>query len=112
MGDRANIVLKDGDTAVYLYTHWNGYRIEAIAAAGLRAAISAGRVTDTAYGGRIVTGVFLAEHADDPYLGAGISAQLQDGRDHMVVIDFATQQVTYGRPHSVSITEFVQRFPA
>lgn len=27
MGDRANVVVIDGDEQVCLYTHWNGYEV-------------------------------------------------------------------------------------
>ena len=27
MGDRGNIIVKDGDSTVYLYTHWSGSRL-------------------------------------------------------------------------------------
>jgi hypothetical protein len=103
MGDRANIVLRDkvynSDPPeyrdVFLYTHWDGYRVEALAAQGIAEAIKAGRANDPQYGGRIVTDVFLKAHADSPHLGAGVSAIIGDGDDHLVVIDFDAEEVTY-----------------
>lgn len=133
MGDRANIVLRDKHygtdlTAdVFLYTHWSGYKVEQIAADGLREAIAAGRVDDVAYGGRIVTDVFLKAHADSPHLGAGVSAIIGDGDSHQVIIDFAAQTVTYqvltdpeddsreyggGTMTEVPIADFLAAFPA
>lgn len=133
MGDRANIVLRDkvwgSEPAehrdVFLYTHWDGYKIEQIAADGLRAAIAAGRANDAAYGGRIVTDVFLKAHAAEPTLGAGVSAVVGDGGSHLVIIDFDAQTVTYqavaegdegsreyggGAPATVPFAEFVAQF--
>lgn len=121
MGDRANIILTDkiGDETgrVYLYTHWNGYRIEKIAAQGLAEAAKAGRADDAQYGGRIITDVFLKAHALSPHLGAGVSGLIGDGDGHTVEIDFSTGTVDYEEPETgnrrlVTFAVFVSLFGA
>lgn len=52
MGDRANVVIKDGDEAVCLYTHWNGTALPEV----LRKAMTRGqqRWDDSSYLARII----------------------------------------------------------
>lgn len=92
MGDRGNIVLTEQGGNVYLYSHWMGSDLPALARKGLAKAKRGGRLDDSQYCGRIVTDVFLKAHADSPFTGAGVSGVQGDGGD-TVVIDYDSGEV-------------------
>jgi hypothetical protein len=56
MGDRAviGVTHPTSDTTIYLYTHWEGYRICETLAVGLDTASAMGRLTDYEYATRII----------------------------------------------------------
>lgn len=110
MGDRANIVIEvEGQAPLYLYTHWDGYRVEQLAANGLREAMNGGRLSDEVYAARIITDVFLAAHADQKHTGAGISTFPTDGMDHLVKIGLPDGTVDLAG-QSFTAAEFVDRY--
>lgn len=118
MGDRANVVIKSGENDggdIVLYTHWAGYRVEEIVAAGIAHTIVTGRNTDTSYGQRIIVEKFFAECGS---YEAGTSAGIYTGKafeSHVVVVNFNTQAVTFdpdgGAPETLPFVEFVVKFP-
>lgn len=88
MGDRGNIIVKDVDSTVYLYTHWTGSRIPAI----VRKALKRGeRWEDGAYLARILF-CELLEGDLTGSMGYGISSTRGDGGTD-VVVDVRTQRV-------------------
>lgn len=89
MGDRGNIVIKDGESEVFLYSHWNRWKLVDDA----RTALCKGwRWDDPQYLARIVFDVMTeGEHGNET--GYGISARIGDG-DRTVVIDCGEQTVT------------------
>jgi hypothetical protein len=123
MGDRANIHITSArfGSDVWLYTHWDGYRLEQLAADGLRKAVEGGRVADSAYLGRIVAQHFFNAHGDQ-VTGAGLTSSVTDGGQHVVHIDVDAQTVDYdptgyeyGVPEHkrkvVPIAEFLAAYP-
>lgn len=86
MGDRSNIVVEtsygsQGNSRVYLYSHWSGQNIIESAIEGLRSP----RVNDSSYLTRIIF-EHMIHGALDPYTGFGISARLHDNEHELFVI--------------------------
>lgn len=77
MGDRGNIVVVDGASKVYLYTHWNGSDLVDIARAACTRAVSERRIDDGPYLARIVFCEMIG--ADKGTTGFGISGEYGDG---------------------------------
>jgi len=92
MGDRANILVRDGsDPGVYLYTHNEGYRLPAILQKALKR--GEGRWNDDPYLARIIFSEMIRGDIDGT-TGFGISAYLTDGRERVLVVDTASRTVT------------------
>lgn len=104
MGDRANVVIKDGDEAVCLYTHWNGTELPEV----LRKAMTRGqqRWDDSSYLARIIF-CDMVEGEERELTGFGISVTPPDGRDRIIDVDIAAQTVKFPRRDPVSFQEFV-----
>ncbi len=75
MGDRGNIIVKDGGSKVYLYTHWSGSQLPEI----LKEALIKGedRWDDGPYLARIIFQEML--DGDTGTTGFGISSEYGDG---------------------------------
>jgi hypothetical protein len=82
MGDRSNIVIKDGDHRVWLYGHWMGARSIGHAVHGLRS----GRVHDAHYLARIVLCSMIGPDIEGE-IGYGISATMLDNQHPIIVLD-------------------------
>ena len=82
MGDRGNIIVKDGSSKVYLYTHWSGSSLEA----DLRSALKRGqsRWTDGSYLTRIIFCEMIAGDIEG-LTGFGISSVYGDGGNDITV---------------------------
>jgi len=105
MGDRANVKVKDGDDAVFLYTHWHGSDLPTILQAALRR--GKGRWDDEQYLARII----FCEMIKDDVMGEtgfGISAHVGDGADRVLTV--AGEQVTTG-DKSWSFKQYVELSP-
>jgi hypothetical protein len=85
MGDRGNIAIQNGTkkSRVYLYTHWNGSNIQAIAR---RALAKKWRWSDEAYLTRIVF-CELVKGFEDDETGYGISTSICDNAHPILVLD-------------------------
>ncbi len=97
MGDRANIVLKEGTgekaEQVCLYTHWNGERLPGI----LKIALIRGkeRWDDFQYLTRIIFCEMLKQDSDglNGIYGYGITQRPWDGAERVLIVE--NQKVSY-----------------
>ena len=90
MGDRANILVKDGPSQVYLYTHWSGQELPEI----LRQALIRGR--NRWDDGQYLARIIFCEMVQGDILGEsgyGISSKVQDGDDRILEVNTVTQTV-------------------
>lgn len=96
MGDRANVVViaddeeREGKTAVFLYTHWNGTELPAT----LKLALEFGRErwNDSQYLARIIFNR-MTRGREDEETGFGISTLLGDNGHPLLVVDVPNQLV-------------------
>jgi len=89
MGDRGNIIVKDGESKVYLYTHWGGSELKKT----LKEALIRGknRWDDGSY----LTRIIFCEMVQDEEMGLtgfGISSVMGDGGTD-IVVDVDKQKV-------------------
>lgn len=92
MGDRGNIVVKDGDSKVFLYTHWAGYRV----ADTIRNALKRGkdRWADGSYLARILFCELIPKEKWEDTTGYGISSTMGDGFESAdIMVDVDAQEV-------------------
>ena len=90
MGDRANVLMKSGNReGVYLYTHWEGYRLPEIVQTALK---KEKRWDDEPYLTRIIF-CEMVKDTNDIETGYGISGYLCDGGDQVITIDVDKQTV-------------------
>lgn len=93
MGNRANIYIKDApETGVWLYTHWEGYRLPAVLQSALK---RHQRWDDSQYLSRII---FCEMVKDKPEgeTGYGISSQPCDGGYTLLIVNTGNQTVSLG----------------
>lgn len=90
MGDRGNIIVKDGESKVYLYTHWMGSELPDI----IKSALKRGkdRWDDGAYLTRVLFQEMIGD--DKGVTGFGISSVYGAGGTD-VIVDVPSQSVTY-----------------
>lgn len=107
MGDRANVRV----AGTYLYSHWGGSDLPEI----VRKALTRGesRWQDDAYLARIIFCDMVVGSERD-LTGYGISAEIGDGGDRILVIDTDKQAVGYGNEETepdtwVPFTEFIKQ---
>lgn len=99
MGDRAHVVIKEGDSTVYLYTHWCGTELPGTVRHALVAAATHGRLTDAPYLARIVFCEMLLRGSPDLTnaigcpTGFGISAKPCEDTSRDIIIDVDRQMV-------------------
>lgn len=89
MGDRANIVLKQNNQAIYLYTHWSGYELPETLRKGLVKGRS--RWDDETYLGRVLFQEMIG--TDNGVTGFGIGVYPPDNEYPYLVVDSANQMV-------------------
>jgi hypothetical protein len=94
MGDRANIVLRQQDQAIYLYSHWGGYDMPET----LRQALVNGRNrwNDETYLGRIIFNT-MTKGYEDGEAGFGIGVYPSDNEYAYLVVDARAGMVTVHR---------------
>lgn len=108
MGDRGNIVV-DG---VYLYSHWGGSGLKKVLSSALKR--STDRWSDGQYLCRIIFCEMMSELGGDDVLedktGFGISAQMCDNGNPLLVVDTHAQTVTEERsvPRTWSFEDFIE----
>ena len=88
MGDRANIVIDDGGSRVFLYTHGAGFDLPAVLQAALARRL---RWSDPQYLARIIFQQML--RGDMGETGFGISAVIHDNSYPLLIVDCAKQAV-------------------
>jgi hypothetical protein len=106
MGDRGNIVVKDGNSKVYLYSHWCGSQLPEIARASLKRGKD--RWNDGQYLARILFTDMI--NGDNGTTGYGISSVICDGGE-TVIVDCDAQTVEAYDDPPMSISEFVSASP-
>lgn len=103
MGERANVVVVEDNFKVCLYTHWGAYELPVI----LRAAMIRGR--DRWMQASYLTRIIFSEMIKDRLLaltGFGISSELEDGEDMVILVNVTDQTVQLGN-RTVTFDEFV-----
>jgi hypothetical protein len=92
MGDRANVLLKEGKSEIYLYTHWDGTNLPEKVREAIASKEGRGRWDDSAYLNRII----FSRMIKDCVLGEtgyGISPTPCDGQDRIIVVDHDKMRV-------------------
>lgn len=89
MGDRGNIVVREHDSEVWLYTHWSGSEIGDTLKAGLAKAPD--RWSDGQYLARVIFQALVGK--DDGTTGYGISSRINDNEHPILVADCDSQRV-------------------
>jgi hypothetical protein len=101
MGDRGNIIVKDGSSTVYLYTHWTGSDLPETIKGSLARAKD--RWNDGPYLARVLFQDML--NGDTGLTGFGISSEMGDGGTD-IVVSVDGQEVQYG-DRTVSFPDFI-----
>lgn len=91
MGDRANVVIREGAEHVFIYSHWGGSDIFAMAR---RALAKQWRWDDPSYLVRIVYDEIVKGN-EGTETGFGIWPSRPDNEHPVLVLDCATKQVTF-----------------
>ena len=90
MGDRANVLVTDGESRVYLYTHWAGTELPGV----VRDALARReRWNDGPYLTRIIFGQMVGTADVMGETGYGISSVVGDGDNRIIVVDVDNQSV-------------------
>lgn len=113
MGDRAHIILTNGyntpdKTSIFLYTHWEGYRLHEILAAALKRGED--RWDDPAYLSRIIASELFRESGIDGLTGAGLGTTMMEGPSRNdLTVDLENNTVTRANDETYSYAEFIAR---
>jgi hypothetical protein len=83
MGDRAMIVVQNGDERVYLYSHWCGYEMPKLLSVGLKA--GADRWDDSSYLARVLLNAM--QGTDRSTTGFGIWVRPMDWEHPWLLVD-------------------------
>ena len=92
MGDRANCVVKDGDSEVFLYTHWGGEDLPKVVQAALQ---RQWRWDDGQYLARIIFEELIPPNLRHTETGFGITSTLGDNEHPLIVVDVPAEQVRF-----------------
>jgi hypothetical protein len=106
MGDRANVHVIDGDSHVFLYSHWDGPYVAIDVQDALK---HYQRWDDGSYLTRIIFETML-KRATNPYTGYGISSLLEDNEYPIVHVDITPQLIHIGKK-KWSFQEYVDEEP-
>jgi len=91
MGDRANVLVIDGESRVYLYTHWAGTELPGVVRDALARRL---RWSDGPYLTRMIFGQMVGPNGGVMgETGYGISSVVGDGDNRVVVVDVDNQSV-------------------
>jgi len=93
MGDRANIVVKEGDDQVCLYTHWRGSELPDILLTAMKRAKD--RITDYQYLTRIIFCEMVKGHEME-LTGYGITSKVGGGENRIITVDVDNKTVKIG----------------
>lgn len=83
MGDRGNVVIKDGPSTVYLYSHWGGSRLPKTVADALEGG-GLSRIDDGPYLARIIFCEMIKNNVSGT-TGYGISSTIGDGDETVII---------------------------
>lgn len=109
MGNRAQIIVVRDNTAIHLYTHWNGHILPARLTIALRNGKA--RWSDDAYLTRILFCAMLERDELYDETGFGISTQYQDSSpDRDLIVNMDTGRVEY-LDHKWTFAEWVKLAP-
>lgn len=106
MGDRGNVVIKEDDKQICLYTHWDGTELPTIVANALSRGYD--RINDFPYLARII----FSEMIKDDVMGTtgyGIYTKSIDPNHPDIVIDLNLHNITYGE-EKIDIIEFMAKY--
>jgi hypothetical protein len=105
MGDRGNVIVKDGDEQVCLYTHWGATELpETLRRALKRRA----RWNDGSYLCRIIFCEMVDINQWKEETGFGISQTLGDGHNKVITVDVKSQTVKINSKEPVSFNDFCE----
>ena len=113
MGDKAHAVIVDGNSKVYLYTHWTGSELPDTVRRALKSAQEAGRLDDGPYLARIVfchmllSGSSGASAALGDVTGFGISSRPCEDTSRDVTIDCGRGTVQLPGRDAVPLSMFL-----
>jgi len=110
MGDRGNIVVKDKDDQVVLYTHWDGRELPEI----LKKALNRGRERwgDAQYLARIIFCEMLSSPDElNETTGYGITAKVWDNERPIITVCVDQQNISIERGEPYSFQEFIDIGP-
>jgi len=107
MGDRANVLVKDGDSKVYLYTHWDGTDLPNTVKAALVRGVS--RWDDGPYLARIIF-CEMVNGVEMETVGYGISSVVGDGAGRVIELDVPAGEVRWNG-NTASFSHFVTLNP-
>jgi hypothetical protein len=98
VGDRANIVIHDGNNPeLWIYSHWQGANLPVLLANALNTPQAKSRIGDPAYLTRIIFCQIIKQVDDlDGETGWGISTSMQDNEHPLIHLDTQTGEVWYG----------------
>lgn len=93
MGDRANVVFKQGKGYLGLYLHNGGYRVKSDVANTLQRVVDARRTSDDGYATRIAISNIIGndwsqDYSYGLYAGATINDAIADNEHDIIVIDW------------------------
>ena len=103
MGDRANVLVKDGANQVYLYTHWSGEELPKTLQTALK---RKQRWDDSYYLARIIF-CQMVKGVEDKETGYGISSIVGDGDDRILTVDIEEQKVRW-KAKAASFNDFIK----
>lgn len=103
MGDRGNIIVKDSDSTVYLYTHWTGSDLPEVIKSGL--VRGKDRWDDGSYLARILFCEMVKGQEMDT-TGFGISSVMGDGGTD-IIVNIDDQTVVEDGDPPIPFEEFV-----
>ena len=104
MGDRANVQVKTNGKSVFLYTHWKGEELPKIVQHSL---LRKQRWDDAQYLARIIFCEMIGPNELGGETGYGISAEVGDGDNRIVIVDTDEQKVRWHKK-AASFDEFVR----
>jgi hypothetical protein len=113
MGDMANVKVVDGDSTVFLYTHWAGSALPSTLQAAMKREKS---WDDGPYLARIIFQQMIGRNEGET--GYGISSVIGDGEDRVLTVNVDKQSVTIYSEYAaninktVSFTEFIALSPS
>lgn len=107
MGDRANVVIRDGEEQVCLYTHWNGSELPYVLGRAL--VRGKGRWNDFPYLTRIIFCEMIRYESIDDTTGFGISQEIGDGGDRVIIVSVPEQTVRIKDQAPLTIPEYITK---